>query len=360
MGNIVQESVGALLSPAPAVYCEPAHTNLITYSHEFDNAAWTKSNATITADDTTAPDGSLTADVLGDNSATGTGQVFIDSNAITLSGAGSFTVSVFAKAKQLSWIRLGTENFDARQDVFFDLTNGVVGGTITGSPADYGIEAHANGWYKCWVLCDSTTDLTGNMRIMVANADNNTTVDLDGTSDIYIWGAQVTESSAPLSYVATSGATATANATEPVVTWPSLVNDFLIKVKWTPDNVSGTIALIGSYTDASNSLLLSWASNTLTLTKRVSATDYSATVALTPSADTEYALSVRLSSINGVDVWAASTKGTGDSNTTDAVMASNLSIGDDGNSANHGVGTIRDLKIYKVSPTISDAQVLSL
>jgi hypothetical protein len=36
--------------------------NLLKYSQWFDNAAWTKSNATITANDATAPDGSQTAD----------------------------------------------------------------------------------------------------------------------------------------------------------------------------------------------------------------------------------------------------------------------------------------------------------
>jgi hypothetical protein len=40
-----------------------AEENLMEYSQEFDrNAGWSKSRASIVADDTTAPDGTLTAD----------------------------------------------------------------------------------------------------------------------------------------------------------------------------------------------------------------------------------------------------------------------------------------------------------
>ena len=366
--NVVTEATGASLSPAPAVYCEPAHTNLITYSHEFDNAAWTKTNATITADDTTAPDGSLTADVLGDNSATGTGQVFADSNAITLSGAGSFMVSVFAKAKQLSWIRLGCGNFDQLQAVYFDLTNGVIGATIVGSPDDYGIEAHANGWYRCWVVCNTTTDLTGNMRVMLANANNITGVDLDGTSDVYVWGAQVEEVSAPTSYVATSGATATANATEPVVTWPSgLVNDFVVKFKVAPisdwdsnggsnpsffdvDNAAESDRFIFWYAEGASYIRFNREENGSNANLDVTS--------ITPVKGTELEITFIQSSLNGFSCWVD-----GAGKQTNAGWTGSLNLGGQdieiGN-AGDGLCLFRDLRIYKVSPTISDAQVLAL
>ena len=38
--------------------------NLLQYSEQFDNAAWTKTNSTITANATTAPDGTLSADII--------------------------------------------------------------------------------------------------------------------------------------------------------------------------------------------------------------------------------------------------------------------------------------------------------
>lgn len=48
---------------------EEARTNLLTYSEQFDNAAWTLggTDATVTANTTTAPDGTLTADTITDS-----------------------------------------------------------------------------------------------------------------------------------------------------------------------------------------------------------------------------------------------------------------------------------------------------
>ena len=45
--------------------------NLLTYSEQFDNAAWSKTNTTITANSTAAPDGTLTADTLTSGAANG-------------------------------------------------------------------------------------------------------------------------------------------------------------------------------------------------------------------------------------------------------------------------------------------------
>jgi hypothetical protein len=49
---------------------EEQRTNLLTYSEQFDNAAWTKGNTTISANAATAPDGQTTADKLVEDSAT--------------------------------------------------------------------------------------------------------------------------------------------------------------------------------------------------------------------------------------------------------------------------------------------------
>ena len=50
------ESLGLLV--------EEARTNLLTYSEQFDNAAWVKSNSTVTANAGAAPNGTATADLL--------------------------------------------------------------------------------------------------------------------------------------------------------------------------------------------------------------------------------------------------------------------------------------------------------
>lgn len=67
-----------------------ARYNLLTYSEQFDNAAWSKSGSTVTQNAGTAPGGALTADKLVENTNNGVHQV---SQTVTMpSGATRFTV----------------------------------------------------------------------------------------------------------------------------------------------------------------------------------------------------------------------------------------------------------------------------
>jgi hypothetical protein len=50
----------------------PASRNLLTFTEEFDNAAWVKSSATVAANSVAAPDGTMTADTLTASGANGT------------------------------------------------------------------------------------------------------------------------------------------------------------------------------------------------------------------------------------------------------------------------------------------------
>lgn len=202
--GVVTEATGAVISPAPVLVHVPGATNLLTYSEQFDAAAWTKVNATITANSAVAPDGTSTADTLGDNSATGTGGVQVAETGIVVS-AGSSVLSVYAKADQLSWIRLEAKNFDTNQTCYYDLGSGATG---TSTATSEGIEAVGDGWYRCWMEFATTTDLTGNLFIHLADADNDSTVDLDGTSSVYVWGAQLETGIAATPYIKTEAASA--------------------------------------------------------------------------------------------------------------------------------------------------------
>lgn len=71
-GQSTMNVVGVNVKRFPATYgdrsdmvlCEGARTHLASRSEEFDNAAWVKTNCTITADSEVAPDGTTTGDVL--------------------------------------------------------------------------------------------------------------------------------------------------------------------------------------------------------------------------------------------------------------------------------------------------------
>lgn len=189
----------------PSLLLEPASTNLIPYSEEFDNVAWTKTNATVTANSVLSPDGSVNADTLTENSATGVHRL---QDSIIISSTGiPVTQSVFAKSKgdgRFLRIFRGTSsnNFGV-----FDLDNGVVynsGGTnLLGSE----IKDYGNGWYRCSITFTSAfTNIATYFGIQNGDLDSYTG---DGTSGIYIWGAQLEQKSYATSYIPTSGSTAT-------------------------------------------------------------------------------------------------------------------------------------------------------
>ena len=182
-----------------------AEENLVIYSQEFDFAGnWLLNNALITANSTTAPDGTSTADSLIESAATGGHFVF--SGFTSVSGL-SYTYSVFAKASTRSWLQLATQSgVSTTAWANFDLTNGVVGATgagITGSS----ITNVGNGWYRCSMTILASA--AGTAGIVIAVIDANTASRLpsyagNGTSGIFIWGAQLEQRSSVTAYTATT------------------------------------------------------------------------------------------------------------------------------------------------------------
>ena len=187
-----------LNSTCPSILVEPQRTNLALRSEEF-NLIWSQINATITTNVTTAPDGTSTADKLVENATNN--QHRIDQT--TTSAIGTNTFSVFAKKSERDsiWLRVGTSG------AYFDLTNGTVSGAtgVTTSIVNYG-----NGWYKCSIVRTSTV-ANEIVRINSAIGINGTYLG-DGTSGLFIWGAQLEAGSYPTSYIPTTTASVTRNA----------------------------------------------------------------------------------------------------------------------------------------------------
>jgi len=153
--------------------------NLLTYSQDFSNAVWVKSAATITADAIAAPDGTLTADKIVENSATATHFAY---NPIAVN-SGSFTFTVYAKAGERSWIYVRNTI-----GAYFNLSSGAIGTIDSGVNA--AITSVGNGWYRCSV---TSTQSAGTIfpTAFLSTANGTTNYAGDGTSGIYIWGAQL-------------------------------------------------------------------------------------------------------------------------------------------------------------------------
>ena len=187
---------------------EEQRTNLLTNSEEFDS--WNKNNSSVTSNATTAPDGTTTADKLVENSSTGNKEVY---QSATFTSGTSLTFSCFAKAAGRTRFRLAgtTERFDSGTNAYFDLSNGTVV-TTTGGFTSASIEAYPNGWYRCVGTMLPTSSGTNNVFITLVNTGTTTGYTGDGSSGIFLWGAQLEADKDVSSYIPTTNATVTRNA----------------------------------------------------------------------------------------------------------------------------------------------------
>lgn len=175
---------------------EYAPHNLLTNSENFDNAVWVKANATVTANAVTAPDGTTTADKLVENTAAVVPHgLAVDTS--SLSSTTQYTFSVYAKAGERTWVRLGlVDNLGTDGGrAWFDLSTGVVG-TVEINGAGSNINATINsigaGWYRCRLTIQMNNGKTTlQSQVRLATANNVLSYTGDGTSGIYIWGAQL-------------------------------------------------------------------------------------------------------------------------------------------------------------------------
>jgi len=191
---------------------EPAATNVCLQSEDSSTTWAASGDTTVTANATTAPDGNTTADKLGDDGATGPGSVYVQ-QAITVSAGTKYTASAFFKADGLAFARLLASDYDGATNGYqlFELS----GAGSKGTPSnldDSKIEAYPNGWYRCSITwTQGAADTSFTFRTQVASSISSGTVDLDGTSSIFVWGAQVEEGPIATSYIPTTTASVTRN-----------------------------------------------------------------------------------------------------------------------------------------------------
>jgi hypothetical protein len=191
------ESLGLLV--------EEQRTNLLTYSAEFDNAAWTKNNSSITANTIVAPDGTLTGDKIIGNSGSN-GNV---SQSISFTSGTSYAASFFAKKAEFDIIqlRVGSSAFTGttgNRTVDFNLTTGTVS-SVGSSISSGSITPVGNGWYRCIAILVPTSTASDSVFIRLSSTG-------DGYSGVYIWGAQLEAGAFPTSYIPTVAASVTRNA----------------------------------------------------------------------------------------------------------------------------------------------------
>lgn len=193
---------------------EEARTNLVLRSEEFNNGSWTKIAVTVTADAIVSPSSALNADKLVETTANST-HYAVQSVSVTTT---SRTASIYLKAGERTQVRVehsGNTGGAARRLIINLSTGAITSASTIGTGGlnsfSESIVSVGNGWYRVISTIDPTVTLGNTQALVVLTADNTgqATYTGDGTSGIYLWGAQLEAGAFATSYIPTTTATVT-------------------------------------------------------------------------------------------------------------------------------------------------------
>lgn len=174
---------------------EVAATNLMLQSETFDNASWTKTNSTATANTLASPTGVVNAETITASAINGSVKQSFTSVSATV-----YTWSCYAKAGTSSVVNFSCQATAAVFVAQFNLSTGVAS-TVSGTGTTT-VTALSNGWYRCTATATSTGAGTGFFEIIIPTSGLT----------VYLYGSQLETGSTATSYIATTTATVTRSA----------------------------------------------------------------------------------------------------------------------------------------------------
>lgn len=205
--NVPRIDFDPVTSECKGLLIEEQRVNLLTYSEQFENSAWQKGNCTIATNAAIAPNGTTTAEKIVEDSQAQQHYVL---KTISVTSGVSYTISVFAKAAERSELFLSFSTYNGTfeaANAYFNLTSGVIRSTVGGcSPV---IENAGNGWFRCSISKTATASASSIINCAALSNGSTFFYTGDGTSGIYIWGAQFETGAYATSYIPTTSAQVT-------------------------------------------------------------------------------------------------------------------------------------------------------
>tara|TARA_Y100001938_G_scaffold150271_1_gene240421 strand:+ start:3367 stop:5220 length:1854 start_codon:yes stop_codon:yes gene_type:complete len=189
------------------ILVESQFQELLTYTEDLTNAAFTKSNLTIGSNAAISPDGTLTADLCTESDDSSGQDHSLVVTSPTLSAA-THTLSVFAKSAGRSHVQLQAYmgSIALNCQAMFSLTDGSVSGltNATGSTESLG-----NGWYRLKMHFTPTGSAVAGLYFRLCSDASTNNYTGNGYSGAIMWGANLTQSSHAYSYLKADAAATT-------------------------------------------------------------------------------------------------------------------------------------------------------
>lgn len=184
--------------------------NRVIRSEEADNAAYTRTSSTVTANTTIAPDGTTTADTLIETASTSDHNI---RQSFSVTNGVAYRLSAYARAGTRTFAQLatGSGGFGTARYANFNLSTcalGDVGASTTASAVLVG-----SGWCRMTIemTASATTSALGFVGIAyAANSPLFVSTLGDGTSGFPVWGMQWNLASDPSTYIRTTDTAVTA------------------------------------------------------------------------------------------------------------------------------------------------------
>jgi len=192
MGLPINGKVGGAPLVNPNLFTNPEALNL-----------WSLGSTTnVDVDATDAPDGTTTVERIEDDNGGGSAGIYVSQNE-TLVLATDYIASFFVKPDQLDFCYIRTLLFDASANgrTWFNANTGALLTQDANHSAAGVLTGYANGFVRVWVRFQvASGDATGAIRLHLAESDGDISVDRDGTSSMFGWGAKLEQASVISAY----------------------------------------------------------------------------------------------------------------------------------------------------------------